>query len=1058
MPFRNSSKSNGFAGAGRATTYQAGKSHRRTEEHGDLNTYNRVFQFYNYHADKDVLLDEMCRGLILSVLRIAGGTVQDYEEPIAWPSPMYVGREDHAHHSAIVFHMKDNRRHSATFGKTLSTFSGRSLGSASHVPDQYDADVFATAGTVIPSTVVALHNGTRMFSLRELAENMGKVFFDWISYTQDFDITETIVPKGIDLLPSRMQLIKTSMSHTPLTFPSPPVVTGQTAVHEVVYDDIEFGDSKVNVSAYTSVKLHNVTPASGNVLLASDPLGSDNITHVPLKGKMYVFSGPTPKVWDKHRDELQHLMKPAFFRRGRYLLPNSKLHSTQTEEFRTPPRGRFIWSNCVDEHKITMSPGGIQEVKLNYSINTSIKDFWYKYRDDDLSSSKLGKCICICLEPSMRRTHVNTPKPVVLVKQQRVLLETGKYSLTETRTIPVEYQPYEYVKDSYGVTTKQPRPVFTLGDIPTPTPTEVNDATAAGGYEFPGAVPSIPWYVDTLGGMPTLSATTANPAGGAAFSNVRLMWDKITTAMIDHSDDTKQLQAFVSRGDPLMFNVQINRTYGASCSLRNTVRLGMDKSGVKRKYDEKMVNNMGDLNADGLFNDADWEIARAAGDVFRDHELDSAGQAGVRTLVLEGDAQNTTISTGGGGSTLSASAIAAAITSAMDTDGNAANGVQLDISQLDGIIANGELSVKMESIDATAKATMQNAMQNALNSAAQINVNNVTSLRDAFGVPMNSNGSVITPGDNAALHIGTAVEYPEGSILVDGVRMSYKVVKDHLMWEVGVVGVLLAAAEVLMATGSFGLSVLNTIIGGSITADQLIAAHQPKDVNIVSVKAGVTVPVSLPVAAGVQVPLKVIVQDVDSGITNTIPVDLADIDAGITNSIPVTGATAATDALDAYRGMILDVDATQFTIKKPDGTTLYVTAVMLDNVSIAPSSTTSSVAQTLVGKPVTYGIVGSFTWYWHVDAGPTAVAIASAIASSGDNTHRGFVVGSNGSTNSSHTVRSIAGTLSYSNFVGGQEISGFWATPAHQSTMGREVVRNPGTSNQWLLVPNGLPN
>ena len=1043
MPFRNSSKSNGFAGAGRATTYQAGKSHRRTEEHGDLNTYNRVFQFYNYHADKDVLLDEMCRGLILSVLRIAGGTVQDYEEPIAWPSPMYVGREDHAHHSAIVFHMKDNRRHSATFGKTLSTFSGRSLGSASHVPDQYDADVFATAGTVIPSTVVALHNGTRMFSLRELAENMGKVFFDWISYTQDFDITETIVPKGIDLLPSRMQLIKTSMSHTPLTFPSPPVVTGQTAVHEVVYDDIEFGDSKVNVSAYTSVKLHNVTPASGNVLLASDPLGSDNITHVPLKGKMYVFSGPTPKVWDKHRDELQHLMKPAFFRRGRYLLPNSKLHSTQTEEFRTPPRGRFIWSNCVDEHKITMSPGGIQEVKLNYSIKTSIKDFWYKYRDDDLSSSKLGKCICICLEPSMRRTHVNTPKPVVLVKQQRVLLETGKYSLTETRTIPVEYQPYEYVKDSYGVTTKQPRPVFTLGDIPTPTGPEVTAATNAGGYEFPGAVPSIPWYVNTLGGMPTLSATTANPAGGAAFTNVRLMWDKITTAMIDHSDDTKQLQAFVSRGDPLMFNVQINRTYGATCSLRNTVRLGMDKSGVKRKYDEKMVNNMGDLNADGLFNQADWEIARAAGDVFRDHELDSAGQAGVRTLVLEGDAQNTTISTGGGGTGPTAAQIAAAVSSAMDTDGNAANGVQLDISQLDGIIANGELKTRVESMDATAKATMQNAMQNALNSAANIKVNNVTALRDAFGVPMNHLHQVITPGDNASLHIGTAVEYPEGIIFIDGVRMSYKVVKDHLMWELGVVGNLLALAEVLMATGSFGLAALNSIISGSISADQLIAAHN--GVTLGGVKAGVTLPVSLPVAAGVQVPLKVIVADVDSGITNAIPVDatVVGIDSGITNSIPVTGATAATDALDGYRGMILDVDATQFSIKKPDGTNHYPTAVMLNNVEISPSSVTTSVAQSLVGREVTYGISGSFTWYWHVNDTVTPAL-----------TLRGVVVKHGQHATAANNWVVLYEGVEYPGSSIFKPSTGLWLKIAAQyDLMGQTVSRWDGTStSSWILI------
>jgi len=697
MGFRTSVKANGFAGAGRASTYQKGQSHRRTEEHGDLNTYNRVFQFYNYHADKDVLLDEMCRGLVLSVLRIAGGTVQEYDEPIAWPSPLFPDRRDHVHHSALVFHFKDNRRFSTSFGKTLSSFSGRSMTSApgvapvttSHLPEQYDAEVYVGSLSGIPATFVPLHDGTKMFSLKELAASLADMFKSWIDFTQDITSVDdtTSIKKGIDLLPCRMQLIKSTTHHLPT---DGALLLNPHAAHEVEYDDIEFGDSKVDVSAYTSVKLHNVTPASGNVLLSSDPMGSDNITHVPLKGKMYVFSGPTPKVWDKHRSELQHLFKPEFFRGGRYLLPNSKLHSTQTEEFRTPPRGRFIWSNCVDEHKITMAPGGMQELKLNYQVKTSIRDFWYKYRDDDLSSSKLGRSICVCLEPSMRRMHINTPIPVVLVKDQHVPIGGSSQNYgPDIRRIPVEYQPYEWVRDATtNVTSKQIRQVVTLGAVQTPTALYVVPATVPPTlynppqYAHPGVVGTIPWYKKTLAGV---VIATKVPESGVT---TELMWDEITGNMIKVYPE---LQSFVSRGDPLMFNVQINRNYAANCLLRNSVRLGADKSGVKRKYHEKMVSNMGDVDRDGDVDEFDIVEAKARGDIFADHELETATGAGVRRLVLEGDPENTALPMAPVTLTIDTdaalgAAVGNAVASAMDTDGNATNGVQLDISQLDSIL------------------------------------------------------------------------------------------------------------------------------------------------------------------------------------------------------------------------------------------------------------------------------------------------------------------------------------------------------------------------------------
>ena len=1078
MGFRTSSKANGFAGAGRASTYQKGQSHRRTEEHGDLNTYNRVFQFYNYHADKDILLDEMCRGLVLSVLRIAGGTVQEYDEPIAWPAPLFPNRADHAHHAALSFHFKDNRRHSTTFGKTLSSFSGRSLTTVAnihgaHLPDQYDAEVYTGALPDIPATWVALHDGTKMYSLKELAAKLAILFSNWIAFTQDISNVDanSNIPKGIDLVPCRMQLIKTT-TH-PQALQSPYLSRSTVAAHEVEYDDIEFGDSKVDVSAYTSVKLHNVTPASGNVLLKSDPMGSDNITHVPLKGKMYVFSGPVPKVWDKHRFELQHLFKPEFFKVGRYLLPNSRLHSTQTEEFRTPPRGRFIWSNCVDEHSITMAPGGMQELKLNYRVKTSIKDFWYKYRDDDLSSSKLGKSICICLEPSMRRMHINTPIPVVHVKEQLIPIggTSDKYS-GDTRLIPIEYQPYEWKRDATGVTKKQIRQVVTLGilgsqtAIPNTSPPE---------YSHPGVVPTIPWYKQTVisTGIVVARITEQASATSTLSETTPLMWDEITTAMIIAYPE---LQSFVSRGDPMMFNVQINRNYGATCSLRNSVRLGADKTGVKRKYHEKMISNMGDVNEDGYVNAADTVAAKARGDIFGDHELETATGAGVRTLVLEGDAQNTAlpsvvVNVAGGGSSMTAQQLSSAMTSSMmtnmDTD-SAKAGLQMDIGQLDALMiaASGTTpaSLRTTGPSGLSIADHTQAIKDAFGVASGADIRQsmdqhetTAAVLDAFGVPLHNNNPVM-PGDNAAMHIGTAVEYPEGTILVDGIRMSYKVVKDHLMWEVGVIGNLLALAEVLMATGSFGLAVLNTLIGGAVTSDQLVAAHQlrDKDVTLVGVQQNLHVPVNITKVAGTTlgvdgVPIDS--GDVQTGVQNALTVqDVRVINApgtslttGVTGSVGVINApntTLATSGHPTHLTVGNAVDPSGAAI--PLDTSGHPTSVSVSNHPVHPTHPTST---TITGTVTTTGSSGLAAG----DAAAIAAAIEQKTLTTTQSANTGVVYYMN-NVSGRFCMVIVAAGVTYTAQAALFEAAWIEYTPATKAKFrGATVIKLPVT-DEWIVT------
>lgn len=592
--------------------YPGGQTRRQTEEHGDLNVYNRMYQFYNYHADKDILIDEMCRGLILSLLRISGGSVEEYDQPLAWTAPYW---QDHcAHHYAIVFHMKDQRRHSSTFAKTLSSFSGVSEGSDALIPVQFDADQ-KVSDDAVPTWVELLNADGSMKSMTELAAGLASCIKIWIE-AQAFggaDDSEQAV-RGLDLVPSRLQLLKRC-------------IVGGVTSYEIVVDDREFEASKVDVGAYTTVTLQNVTPASGDSLMTSDPLAADTINHVPLKGKMYTFSGPVPKVWDRHRAELQHLFKPSFFEKGRYLLPNSKLHDETMDDFRTFPRGRHVWSNCVAEDRITFQPGSTQKLKLEYRMKTSVRDFFHKFRNDDISSSKLGRCVCLALEPQIRRQHSGQPISVVLPK--RIWKSDGRPGSGESDgkvvDTAVQYEPYEWahvpmigtdgepVNPPQTTIMKRARHVFRLNTSVTPSYSTPNPAVVERAWKLIDSAMPVIWQQE-------------QPVG-----TLPVYWDQITREMLITNPE---LSSYVSKGDPLMFNVQINRLYIGSSLLTNHSRLGADKTGIKRKHVDKMYSNMGDRT---------FENAAQAGDVFRDHDLQSALQVGVAPLIQEGDDRNAAV-------------------------------------------------------------------------------------------------------------------------------------------------------------------------------------------------------------------------------------------------------------------------------------------------------------------------------------------------------------------------------------------------------------------------------
>ena len=73
----------------------------------------------------------------------------------------------------------------------------------------------------------------------------------------------------------------------------------------------------------------------------------------------------------------------------------------------------------------------------------------------------------------------------------------------------------------------------------------------------------------------------------------------------------------VSKGDPMMFNIQINRLLHAKTRLKKFHALGADKTGIKRKWEDRLISNLGvDLfgnpvstDPDDAPRDRDWETS-----------------------------------------------------------------------------------------------------------------------------------------------------------------------------------------------------------------------------------------------------------------------------------------------------------------------------------------------------------------------------------------------------------------------------------------------------------------
>ena len=94
-----------------------------------------------------------------------------------------------------------------------------------------------------------------------------------------------------------------------------------------------------------------------------------------------------------------------------------------------------------------------------------------------------------------------------------------------------------------------------------------------------------------------------------------------------------------SKGDPMMFNIQINRMLHASTRLKKFIALGADKTGVKRSWDDRLIANLGSNMFTGTAYDGEGPDAP--------RDIDMFNHAGIKQIVAEGDSGNLSVTTGG---------------------------------------------------------------------------------------------------------------------------------------------------------------------------------------------------------------------------------------------------------------------------------------------------------------------------------------------------------------------------------------------------------------------------
>jgi len=432
---------------------------RLVQDYGSLNATNIIYHLYSHHADRDVLLNEFCRSLIVKLVHTMKGTIKSHNDPISWPFPKS-SEEDTDYLENIRIQYRDVEKQARPAAGTGDTATGGQIDrdaifgaafaspAARYAPEKVDPNMpspIQVFHSIVQDEQPA-HNGTQHYYARAINENKSLVeLADELQKTFEY-----IFGLERHSVPVRLQITRR--------------MSGE---EEVIYDDDNFSAASCKLTVNGNHKLMNVSPASGSKGFSADHQYSKaNLLHSPLVGRLYEFSGECPIVRDKHPTELHNLFPADRLWGGRLTIDGAHVHDVEdpakTSIMHHPPNGTNLFKNCTGSSVIKMQPGQIKKILIRMSLTTSIGSLVSRWRNSTYSRMSLGGCTMIALHPMVRydpalfgasldglkgdvimlRTHTNTHYSAMTSfrRRPRTLLATD-VSLVRREAIVIEGKP-----------------------------------------------------------------------------------------------------------------------------------------------------------------------------------------------------------------------------------------------------------------------------------------------------------------------------------------------------------------------------------------------------------------------------------------------------------------------------------------------------------------------------------------------------------------------------------------------------------------------------------------
>jgi hypothetical protein len=392
---------------------------RLVQEYGSINATNIVYHVYPHHANREHVLNEFCRSLVVKLVHTMKGTVKSHDAPICWPFPKSeAGDTDYLANIRI------------------------------HYRDLAPADIAGTADGVLPQNIMATYgnNFGTLTAARYRADYDDALppMFP-ISLFHETAISAVTSGEGIrlaaaqfsnkslvDLAKDLQAQFKYIFEHARHRVPCRLQITRKMGDNEeVVYDDDNFAAASTKLTVTANHKLMNVSPAAGNSMAGVDGGGGhnkNNLMHTPLIGRLYEFSGDCPIVRDKHPKELHQLFPLDKILEGRYTIDGQSVHDpadpTKTSIMHHPPAGTNLFKNCNGTSYIKMQPGQIKKLLIKMNLTTTLGSLSNRWRQSMTSRMSLGGCTMLALHPMVRYDPALAPDSSAGLKGDVIMLRS----------------------------------------------------------------------------------------------------------------------------------------------------------------------------------------------------------------------------------------------------------------------------------------------------------------------------------------------------------------------------------------------------------------------------------------------------------------------------------------------------------------------------------------------------------------------------------------------------------------------------------------------------------